>query len=229
MKNQDWNTDRPYEKCLAKGPAALTDAELLAVIIRTGAQGISSVKLAEQILQLSKDESGLLGLHHLSLQELTQLKGVGKVKAIQLKCLGELSIRIAQTSARKKLAFTEPQSIAEYYMEKLRHEEQEQMVCMFLNTRNQLLGEKILSKGTVNSSVVSPRELFLAALQFHAVCLILVHNHPSGDATPSREDVLLTKRIQAAGELLGITLLDHIVIGDHQYVSLRQQGVLAER
>lgn len=201
----------------------------MAVVIRTGAQGISSVELAEQILQLSKGKSGLLGLHHLSFAQLMELKGVGRVKAIQLKCLGELSKRIAQASAGKRLSFTDPETIAGYYMEQLRHEEQEQMVCMFLDTRNQLLGEAVLSKGTVNSTVISPRELFLTALQFHAVCLILVHNHPSGDAAPSREDILLTKRIEAAGELLGITLLDHIVIGDHQYASLRRQGVLAEK
>ena len=201
---------------------------MLAVIIRTGARGISSVELAGQILQLSKDESGLLGLHHLSLQQLMELRGVGKVKAIQLKCLGELSTRIARTSARKKLSFTDPETIALYYMEQLRHQEQEQLVCMFLNTRNQFLGEAVLSKGTVNASLISPREIFLTALQYHAVHLILVHNHPSGDASASEEDILLTRRVAQAGELLGITLLDHIVIGDHEYVSLRRQGVLAE-
>ncbi len=186
------------------------------------------MELAGQILQLSKDESGLLGLHHLSLQQLMELRGVGKVKAIQLKCLGELSTRIARTSARKKLSFTDPETIALYYMEQLRHQEQEQLVCMFLNTRNQFLGEAVLSKGTVNASLISPREIFLTALQYHAVHLILVHNHPSGDASASEEDILLTRRVAQAGELLGITLLDHIVIGDHEYVSLRRQGVLAE-
>lgn len=99
---------------------------------------------------------------------------------------------------------------------------------MFLNTRNQFLGEAVLSKGTVNASLISPREIFLTALQYHAVHLILVHNHPSGDASASKEDILLTRRVAQAGELLGITLLDHIVIGDHEYVSLRRQGVLAE-
>lgn len=220
--------DRPYEKCLEHGPESLTDAELLAVIIRTGTQGLSSIHLAEQILTLSKSRDGLLGICHLSLRELTKLPGIGRVKAIQILCVGELSKRIATCEAKRGLSFGNPESIAKYYKEQLRHEEQEVMICMMLDTKNQLIGEKLISKGTVNASLVSPRDLFLTALQYHAVNLILVHNHPSGDASPSSSDIELTERIRLAGELVDIRLLDHIIIGDCRYVSFRERNMLLE-
>ena len=218
--------ERPYEKCLAKGPAILSDAELLAVIIRTGTQGVSSEKLAQQILSLSRKETGLTSICHLTLQELMKLPGIGQVKAIQILCIGELSKRIATTQAKKKISFHEPETIAQYYMEQLRHEEQECMICMMLDTRNQVIGEKLISKGTVNASIVSPRDLFLSALQYHAVHLILVHNHPSGDPTPSKSDILLTERVKEAGILMDMELLDHIIIGDCKYSSFRELGLL---
>ncbi len=211
---------RPYEKCLRYGAARLSDAELLAVILRTGTTGCSSLDLAAEVLKASKLEEGLLGIHHLSLQELQSIRGVGQVKAVQIKCIGELSKRIASESTRQRLTFDNPDTIADYYMELLRHEEQEKIICMMLDTKNHFLGDVVLTVGTVNSSLLSPRELFLEAQKFHAVHIILVHNHPSGDATPSKEDTQVTARIKKAGELLGITLLDHIVIGDHCYTSI---------
>lgn len=218
--------NRPYEKCLASGTESLTDTELLAVIIRTGTKGMSAVALADRILNLSCSNEGLLGICHLSRQELMELPGIGLVKAIQIKCIGELSKRIATKRARKALAFTQPLSIADYYMEQLRHEEQEQMICMMLDTKNHFIGDEIISRGTVNASLISPREIFLLALRYHAVHLILIHNHPSGDATPSEDDRILTRRICEAGDLLGISVLDHIIIGDHQYMSFREEKYL---
>lgn len=218
--------DRPYEKCLERGTQALTDAELLAVILRTGTVGSTSIQLAEAVLRLSTNSDGLLGIHQLSCQELMKLKGVGKVKAIQIKCIGELSKRIAKITARERLDFTSPSTIAQYYMEQLRHEPQELLLCMMLDTKNHLLGERVVFKGTVNASLVSPREVFLAALEYRAVHLILVHNHPSGDPTPSKEDLMVTECICQAGELLGIRVLDHIIIGDCRYISFCEQELL---
>lgn len=217
--------ERPYEKCLIYGPWKLSDAELLAVILRSGSAGNSCVDLANEVLKASRLEEGLLGIYHLSMQELQRIKGVGQVKAVQIKCIGELSKRISRTGSRNKLDFNNPDTIANYYMELLRHEEQEKIICMMLDTKNQLLGDVVMTMGTVNSSLLSPRELFIEAIRFHAVHIILVHNHPSGDASPSGEDIQVTKRIQKAGELLGITLLDHIIIGDHCYSSLLEQGL----
>ena len=219
--------ERPYEKCLAYGPEVLTDSELLAVILRSGTKGISSVALASQILEAKAGgEQGLLGIHHLSMGELMEFRGIGQVKAVQIKCIGELSKRIASVSAKKLLDFQNPDTIADYYMEQMRHEEQEIMICMMLNTKNQLLGETVISRGTVNASLVSPRDLILAAFRFRAVFIIIVHNHPSGDPKPSRDDLDITKRIQAACSLVDIPLLDHIIIGDQRYISFRQEGML---
>ena len=190
--------ERPYEKCVRLGAQSLTDAELLAVLLRTGTVGSPSVHMAEEILSLSKDRKGLLGLHTLSLAQLKSVKGIGTVKAIQIKCIGELSKRIAQTTARKGLQFTQPGTIADYYMERLRHKEQEELICMMLDTKNHLLGEEMIFKGTVNGSFVSPREIFLTAMSYHAVGILLVHNHPSGDPTPSQADLDVTQRIAEA-------------------------------
>ncbi|MDO4803734.1 MAG: DNA repair protein RadC [Lachnospiraceae bacterium] len=225
-KNADFN--RPYERCLMYGPASLSDAELLAVIIRSGTVGTSAIELANKILHLSRSDTGLLALCHLSIQELTELPGIGQVKAIQLKCVGELSKRIAMYSAKQELSFSDPCSIADYYMEQLRHEEKESLFCMMLDTKNNFIGDECISKGTVNYAVLSTRELFLTALRYRAVSIILVHNHPSGDPSPSEEDILLTERVREAGKLLNIRLLDHIVIGDKRYISFMENGILKE-
>lgn len=225
MKNL-YREERPYEKCLACGPGALSDPELLAVILRTGTEGENVCQLAARILSLP-DYEGLEGLCRIPLERLTKLKGIGKVKAVQLKCLAELAARMAKASAGERLCFDTPATIADYFMEELRHKEQEHLIALFLNTRNKLLREKLMFKGTVNASIISPREIFLEALEVHAVQLVLVHNHPSGDPLPSLEDIRVTKRISKGGELLGIQLLDHVIIGDRCYSSLRERGILS--
>lgn len=230
MKNTNMKnlplSERPYEKCLESGTESLTDAELLAVILRTGTAGQTSVQLAQKILLLCGENKSLTGIHHISVKELQKLSGIGQVKAIQIKAVAELAKRMARQQARITLTFSHPATIAEYYMEQLRHEEQEVLVCMMLDTKNRLLGERMIFRGTVNASLVSPREVFLEALRNQAVNIILVHNHPSGDPSPSQNDLLITKRIAESGELLGIHLLDHIVIGDHRYVSFSEKEML---
>ena len=208
-------------------PDELTDSELLAVVLRSGTRGSSSVQLADEVLHLGQNEQGLLGIYHLSMEDLMQIRGIGQVKAVQIKCIGELSKRIATREAGKLLDFHSPDTIAAYYMERMRHEEQEQMICTMLNTKNQFLGDEVISRGTVNSSLVSPRDLILAAFRHRAVYMILVHNHPSGNPEPSKDDLLFTKRVWEAGALVDIPLLDHIVIGDQQYFSFRQEGLLS--
>lgn len=218
--------NRPYEKFITKGPVALTDSELLAIIIRTGTCEKNSVALAESVLALT-GERGMAGLVQLSVKELMKLKGIGKVKAIQLKCVAELSRRIAKASiSLKGREFSAPEVVADYYMEDMRHLKTEHLLVAMLNTKNHLIGDFELSRGTVNSSVISPRELFIEALKQEAVHVILIHNHPSGDPTPSREDILATHRIREAGEFIGISLIDHVIIGDNKYISLKQQHLL---
>lgn len=219
-------SERPYEKVLEAGPQTLSDAELLAVILRTGSKDESARNLAEQVLNLGCPD-GLAGLLHHSLQDYKSICGIGDVKAIQLSCVGELSKRIWRAAASAdQLAFHTPVEIADFYMEEMRHMEQEHLRIMILNTKNILIKELDISKGTVNASIATPRELFIEALRYRGTGIILVHNHPSGDASPSREDCLFTKRVMEAGKILGIPLLDHIIIGDNSYVSLRERGIL---
>lgn len=218
--------DRPYEKALLHGVEVLTDTELVAALLRSGTQGESALMLAARLLQASHYEQGLLGLCHLTLPELTAMKGIGQTKAIQILCICELSRRIATAKAEKTICFDSPETIADYYMEQMRHKEQEELRLLMLNSKNKLIRDTILTKGTVNASLVSPREIFLESLKYHAVSVILIHNHPSGDPEPSREDILITKRISYAGTMLGILLIDHIIIGDNRYVSFKERGLL---
>ena len=222
--------DRPYEKCIRYGVQALTNRELLAVILRSGTQGLNSLELAQEILQYMETSSytGLTGLLHISVQDLMEIHGIGQVKAVQLKCIGELSKRIARTAARPQMVMNNPSSVASYYMEELRHEEQEVVICMMSDVKGHFLGDKVLTRGTATGSLVTPREIYMEALRRHAVSLILVHNHPSGDPTPSPDDMQITARIYQAGELLGIHLLDHIIIGDQKYCSFREEGIWEE-
>lgn len=219
--------DRPYEKCVRTGPESLSDEELLSIIIRTGSRQNNSLETARQILALNYPRDGILGLCHLSLSELTSINGIGTVKGIQLLCIGELSRRITKRFAVSEIPrFQDPEAVAQYYMEDMRHMEQEQLFAMFLDTKQGLIKDIMISKGTVNASIASPREIFVEALKHRAVGVILAHNHPSGDPTPSREDYLLTKRVKEAGSLIGIQLLDHVVIGDNSYSSFKKEGML---
>lgn len=218
--------ERPYERCMRHGPEQLSDRELLAVLLRTGAKGQTVLELAGEILKLTPERKGFTGLRRLSLEELTKVQGIGKIRAIQLKCVLELARRMAREEAGKGVFFRNPGAIAEYYMEDLRHREQEVLLLLMLNQKGRLLREKYMFKGTVNASMISPREIFLEALSARAVQLVLLHNHPSGDVHPSREDLNVTRRISEAGELLGIHLADHIIIGEHTYTSFREKKYL---
>ncbi len=225
MKNQ--NKESPYERFESMGPQALTDDELLAIIIRTGTVGISALELAHKITAMSSgNRSGILALNSVPLEELMQIKGIGKVKAIKLKCVAEICMRMQMRSKEEQLTFDNPAVIAEYYMEKLRHLETEHVYLLLTDTRNRLLKEVLIAKGTVNESAVSTREIFIEALRYHAVHIIVIHNHPSGDPTPSTQDIAMTDILSEASHLMNIPLLDHIIIGDNRYTSLKEKGYL---
>lgn len=228
--NEEFNNlpkeERPYERCIRHGAEGLSDRELLAVFLRTGAKGRTVLELAGDLLKLVPEREGFTGLRRLGLAELSGVRGIGKVKAVQIKCILELARRMAREEAGKGIYFKTPASVAEYYMEDLRHEEQEVLLLLMLNQKGRLIREKYLFKGTVNASMISPREIFLEALSSRAVQIILLHNHPSGDARPSREDLNVTKRVGEAGALLGIALTDHIIIGERSFVSLREKNYL---
>ncbi|MCI9068528.1 MAG: DNA repair protein RadC [Lachnospiraceae bacterium] len=219
-------SERPYEKCRAFGPDGLTDAELLAVILRTGTRGQGALETARQVLELCAPYGGLPGLYHLTCGEFRKVSGIGSVKSIQLSCIGEFAKRISRSRIAREEAFQTPKGVASYFMEEMRHKEKEELRAAFLDTKGHLLKETVLSVGTVNEAHISPREIFLDALRYQAVGMILLHNHPSGDPEPSEEDILVTKRVAEVGDLLGIPLLDHIVIGDNCYISLKERGTL---
>lgn len=223
-------TDLPYEKFLQKGPAALTESELLAIILRTGTNNKSAVELAGEVLSLAKyPREGLLGLYDVTLEELMRIKGIGQVKAVKLKCLAELSVRISRATAKEGLTFNSPRLVAQYFMEALRHRRTECVILVSLDSGGRLLGEKKLSDGSVRMALISPREIFLEALRAGAVSILLVHNHPSGDPTPGKCDRELTLNVSRLGAMMDIPLLDHIIIGDNRYASFKELGYLEEQ
>ncbi len=219
--------ERPYEKCLALGPAALSDAELIGVILRTGSAGEKSTDLAVRVLNAGPD--GLLNLIRLKPEELMRIRGIGRVKAVQLKCVGELSRRIAASSRHIGPVFSGPEEIASFYMERLRHETREILLLVMFDRKNMCLGDEVISVGTSNASLVSPAEVFRTALSKKAEFIVLLHNHPSGDPYPSREDLKVTRRIRECGELMEIPLMDHIIIGDNRWYSFSRQELLNEK
>ncbi len=215
---------RPYDKCLMYGAEQLSNQELLAAVLQTGSRGMNSLETADMILSACNDRGGISGLYRLTIKDLTALPGIGPAKAARICCIGELSRRMASSQAPRTRRFFSPADIADFYMERLRQQEKECVWCLMLDTKNGFLAERMISMGTVNASLLSPREIFFEALSCRAVSIALVHNHPSGDPTPSREDYAATKKIADAGELLGIRLLDHIVIGDGCYESISSQS-----
>lgn len=217
----------PYERFLRFGPENLTEAELLAIIIRTGTKEKSALQLAEQVLHLAKyPREGLLGLYNVTLDELRSVKGIGQVKAVKLKCLAELSKRMSTATAREGICFYSSCQVADYFMERLRHLTTECVVLVCLDAKGQLVAEKCLSQGSVRMALISPREIFLEALECRAVNILLVHNHPSGDPTPSRADADLTEALRELGEKMDIPLLDHVIIGDNRYFSFKERSWL---
>lgn len=219
-------SERPYEKCQAYGPQSLSDAELLAVILRSGSKGQRVIDLAVNVLNHSKTHPGLKGLNYLTMKELTEIKGIGKVKAIELLCLTELTKRMAREVHKESLEFITPSSIANYYMQDMRHLSREQVRLLMLDSKCKFINDMLMSQGSVNSSIMPVREVYIQALKEEAVNIVLVHNHPSGDPSPSTEDIKITKRMKDAGNLIGIKLMDHIIIGDNKYISLAEQGLL---
>ena len=219
----------PYEKFITYGSTALTDSELLAILLRTGTRGVSARELGEEVLaQTACYGNGLSGLYHIPLRSLQKIEGIGEVKAIQLKTVAELSIRMAQAKAKEGLSFHRPDSVADYYMERFRHENVEYIMLLLLDCGMHLIEEHILSKGTVNASLISPREVFICALQMQAAGIMLLHNHPGGNPVPSDNDFKVTERIRKVGVLTDIPLLDHIIIGDNKYFSFKESKLMSE-
>lgn len=215
-------TMRPREIAWKKGLGALNESELLAIIIRQGRTGLSALDLARHLLAKYR---GLRGLKNASLEELVQETGIGPVKALEIKTALELGQRLASEGAVKAF-ISSPEDVSDLFMEEMRYLDREHLKAVYLDTKGGIISHENISVGGLSSSLIHPREVFKPAVKKSAAALILVHNHPSGDPAPSARDVEISRKIAEAGELLGINLFDHIIIGDGCYCSLKARGLL---
>lgn len=217
--------ERPREKLMLRGAASLTDAELIAVLLGSGTQKKSAIRLAEEVLSLYK-ERGMAAVAHTSLAELKRVSGVGDKKAAVILAAVEFGRRLSIRSAEKITVVHGPDDAARYAMPRFRFEQREHFAVMLLNTKNRILGLTDVSIGSLSASIVHPREVFRAAIAYAAASMILMHNHPSGDPSPSREDIAVTNRLAKAGKIMDIPVLDHIILGQDQFLSLKERGMM---
>ena len=219
--------ERPYEKLEKYGAETLSNAELLAIIIRCGNKNETSVALAQRILMQDEEGKGPSFINNMSLEQLRSLDGIGRVKAIQIKALMEFSKRIASPlCSSDKIYIKCSVDVSRLFMEEMRYLKKEVFKSVLVNTKNQLIKQINVSMGSLDTSIVHPREVFSEAIKASASAVLFVHNHPSGDPEPSPEDIATTKRLIEAGNILGIRVLDHIIIGDGVYISLKERGLI---
>ena len=216
-------SERPYEKAELEGVERLSDKELLTVLIRSGTKTKRADEVALDILEHC-GMNGLQALWDMDMEELKTFSGIGKVKAIQFLCVCEIARRMARGKKLYGIKITSPEDVVTYYTAQLKYEQRECLLLLILDSKNRVLSEELISIGTINTSMADPREIFLSALRKNGVSIILLHNHPSGDPTPSKEDIITTRRILEAGKLIGISLNDHIIIGQNSYISLRAEN-----
>lgn len=215
--------DRPRERLERSGAESLTTPELLAILFRTGTAKKNAVQLAEELFRTL---GGLSGLVNASLEELCGVDGVGRVKAIEVKAAMELGKRLGAITDAAHPVIRNPDDVAKLMMADLRYEAKEHLLALILDSRNQVRHKRAVSTGTLTESLVHPREVFREAIRFSAAAIVLVHNHPSGDPTPSPEDIATTKRLVEAGKVVGIDVVDHVIIGDGRWSSLKERGLM---
>lgn len=222
--------ERPQEKLIKFGPDYLSNAELLALIIRTGnRKGDSAIDTATKVLRslrTANDSNGLNSLKNANISNLMEVDGVGEAKAAMILAAVQLGIRLAVSSNGTKIRVTSPSIAANYVLSEMSVLEQEHFRIMTLNTKKEINFIREISKGTINMTIVHAREVFRAAISDNAHSIILLHNHPTGDPSPSKEDIGLTKNLIEASKIIGIDILDHIIIGDNRYFSFLEEGLL---
>lgn len=216
--------ERPKEKLLTYGAETLSNSELLALILRTGIQGENVLQLSDRLIS---ELEGLDGILSASFKDITSIKGIKEGKASQILALSELFRRFRTLKAMKKdVKITSPKDLADLLMGEMNELTQEVLKVILLNTKNMVIGAKDVFKGSLNTSVVHPREIFKQAINKNSASIIICHNHPSGDPTPSKEDINITLRIKECGNIIGIELIDHIIIGNNKFVSLKERGLI---
>lgn len=217
-------SERPREKLISYGVEALSNAELLALIIKTGNVEETAVEVAQKIL--SRDNRGIAYLADVSLEELMEVKGIGEGKASQILAAIEIGKRLNRIGPQDKIKISSPMVLVNLLMDEMRYLCKEHFKIAILDTKNQILAIENISIGTLNASIVHPRDVFKIAIKRNANSLILIHNHPSGDPNPSNEDISITNRLVDAGNLIGIKVLDHIIIGDNKYISFKEKNLV---
>ena len=218
-------SERPYEKAQMYGLENLSNSELLAIIIKTGSKEKSSVELAQEILSIEKDKNDSIQfLQDVSIDELMKIKGIGKIKAIQIKAICEINKRMSRPIDKIEIKIKSAEDVSRLLMNEMQYEQREKVKILILNIKNVVLRITDISYGGTNFAIIEPKEILIEPIKMGAPKIILVHNHPSGDPTPSIEDINVTKRIYNAAALLGIELLDHIVIGKQKYISIFSMG-----
>ena len=217
--------DRPREKLIDRGAAALSDTELLAILLRTGTSSVSVLHLAEEVLAKYRDK-GLVAIMNMSPQEIATVHGVGLAKAATIVAAVELGRRLSTRAAQKTEKIEGPEDAARYMMPMLRYEQKEHFLVMLLDVRTRVIATSTISVGGLTSSIAHPREVFREAIRHSAAALILVHNHPSGDPSPSREDIQLTRQMMKAGDVMGIPVLDHIILANDDFLSIKEANCL---
>ncbi|PFA64597.1 hypothetical protein CN378_15380 [Bacillus sp. AFS015802] len=215
--------ERPRERLIQCGAASLSNQELLAILLRTGTKSESVLQLSNRLLN---QFDGLNLLKDASLEEITKTKGIGLAKAVQIMAAVEFGRRISNLAFDDRYSIRSPEDGANYVMNDMRFLAQEHFVCLYLNTKNQVLHKQTIFIGSLNASIVHPREVFKEAFRRSAASIICIHNHPSGDPTPSREDIEVTKRLVECGRIIGIDILDHLIIGEKKFISLKEKGYL---
>jgi DNA repair protein RadC len=215
--------ERPRERLIQSGAASLSNQELLAILLRTGTKSESVLQLSNRLLN---HFDGLNLLKDASLEEITKTKGIGLAKAVQIMAAVEFGRRISNLAFDDRYSIRSPEDGANYVMNDMRFLAQEHFVCLYLNTKNQVLHKQTIFIGSLNASIVHPREVFKEAFRRSAASIICIHNHPSGDPTPSREDIEVTKRLVECGRIIGIDILDHLIIGEKKFISLKEKGYL---
>lgn len=215
--------ERPRERLFRYGAEVLSNSELLAIILRSGTAKENILSLSNKLLKLN---GGLNGLLNLNVEQLLQIDGIGMAKAVQLVALGELTKRFGTYKSGDTYSISKPKDAAVLVMQEMKSLNKEVLKVILLNTKNVVIRIIDVSVGSLNSSIVHPREVFHSAILSHSASIIICHNHPSGDPTPSTEDINITHRLKECGKIIGIDLLDHIIIGDEIYVSLKEKGIL---